>query len=40
MKCLLEADVVLYDRLVDGRPLEEAKPGAERIHVGKAAHPR
>jgi len=35
MKCLRLADVVLYDRLVDRRLLEEARPEAERIYVGK-----
>ena len=35
MTCLREADVVLHDRLVDRRLLEEARPGAEIINVGK-----
>ncbi|MBM4405551.1 MAG: uroporphyrinogen-III C-methyltransferase [Chloroflexi bacterium] len=33
---LQQADVVIYDRLVDSRLLRYAKPGAERISVGKA----
>ncbi len=36
LRVLREADVVLYDRLVHPRLLEEAKPGAELIYVGKA----
>ena len=37
LTCLREADVVLHDRLVDGRLLEEVKPEAEIISVGKEA---
>jgi uroporphyrinogen III methyltransferase/synthase len=33
--CLREAEVVLHDRLVDPRLLEEARPDAEIINVGK-----
>src|SRR5436189_4811333 len=35
LTCLREADVVLHDRLIDLHLLEEAKPGAEIISVGK-----
>jgi uroporphyrin-III C-methyltransferase len=35
LRCLREADVVLYDRLVDTQLLEESRPNAERIYVGK-----
>lgn len=34
--CLRAADVVLYDRLIPIELLAETRPGAERIHVGKA----
>jgi uroporphyrinogen III methyltransferase/synthase len=37
LECLRQADVIVYDRLVDERLLAEAKPGAEKIYVGKAA---
>ena len=36
LQCLREAQVVLYDRLVDQRLLSEASPKAEMIDVGKA----
>jgi uroporphyrinogen III methyltransferase/synthase len=35
LTCLREADVVLHDRLIDLHLLEEAKPEAEVIRVGK-----
>jgi uroporphyrin-III C-methyltransferase len=35
LTCLREADVVLHDRLIDLHLLEEAKPQAEIISVGK-----
>jgi uroporphyrin-III C-methyltransferase len=35
LTCLREADVVLHDRLIDLHLLEEAKPEAEIISVGK-----
>jgi uroporphyrinogen III methyltransferase/synthase len=35
---LRQADVVVYDRLVDRRLLAEAQPGAELIYVGKLAN--
>ena len=35
LECLEQADVVLYDRLVDSRLLERARPGAELTFVGK-----
>jgi uroporphyrin-III C-methyltransferase len=35
LKRLREADVVLHDRLIDLRLLEEAKPAAEIVDVGK-----
>ncbi len=34
-KCLQRADVVIYDRLVNDELLDIARPGAERIYVGK-----
>ena len=35
VRAIGESDVVLYDRLVSEKILEFAKPGAERIYVGK-----
>src|SRR5436853_2774294 len=35
LTCLREADVVLHDRLVDPRLLEEAREDSELIDVGK-----
>jgi uroporphyrin-III C-methyltransferase len=35
LMCLREADVVLHDRLIDLHLLEEARPDAEVINVGK-----
>src|SRR5262249_52319245 len=37
LTCLRRADVVLHDRLIDLHLLEEAKPAAEIISVGKEA---
>ncbi len=37
LACLREADVVIYDRLVDESILKEARQEAEKIYVGKAA---
>jgi uroporphyrin-III C-methyltransferase len=37
LACLRESDVVLHDRLVDLHLLEEARPTAEIINVGKEA---
>ncbi|MBI2502517.1 MAG: HemD protein, partial [Candidatus Latescibacteria bacterium] len=34
-RCLQEAEVVLYDELVDRRLLELTPPACERIYVGK-----
>ena len=36
LQCLQEAQIVLYDRLVDQRLLGEASPEAEMLDVGKA----
>jgi uroporphyrinogen III methyltransferase/synthase len=36
LACLKQADVVVYDRLVDESILNEARPEAEKIYVGKA----
>lgn len=36
--CLKKADVVVYDRLVDENILDEARPEAEKIYVGKASN--
>lgn len=40
LKCLQSADVVIYDRMVHPRLLNEAPPSAERIDVGSAAPER
>jgi len=37
LECLKKADVIIYDRLLDGRLLDSAASAAERIYVGKAA---
>jgi uroporphyrinogen III methyltransferase/synthase len=37
LRCLEQADVVVYDRLLDERLLRFAPPRAERLYVGKAA---
>jgi len=37
LECLAQADVIIYDRLLDERLLELAHAGAERIYVGKTA---
>lgn len=41
LQCLQKADVVVYDRLIDERLLNEAPSNAEKIFVGKAVgfHP-
>lgn len=36
LRCLQRADVIFYDRLVDPEVLAHARPGGERIYVGKA----
>ena len=36
LRCLEEADVVVYDRLVGSRLLDRAKDGAELVYVGKS----
>jgi uroporphyrinogen III methyltransferase/synthase len=36
-ECLLQADVVVYDRLVEPELLRATRPGAELIYVGKSA---
>ena len=36
LDCLRHADVVIYDRLVEESLLNEARPQAEKIYVGKA----
>ena len=35
LECLMKADVVIYDRLIDDSLLEEVAPDAEKIYVGK-----
>lgn len=35
LDCLQQADVIIYDRLLDERLLDSAPPDAERIYVGK-----
>jgi uroporphyrinogen III methyltransferase / synthase len=37
VRCLEAADVVVYDALANPRLLQHARPGAERIYVGKLA---
>jgi uroporphyrin-III C-methyltransferase len=37
LRCLRRADVVIYDRLIDPALLDEARPDATRIFVGKGA---
>ncbi len=37
LECLAQADVIIYDRLLDERLLGSASPRAERIYVGKTA---
>jgi uroporphyrinogen III methyltransferase/synthase len=37
LSCLKQADVVIYDRLVDESILQEARSDAEKIYVGKAS---
>lgn len=37
LRCLADADVILYDHLVHPRLLHAAKPGAEKIDVGMPA---
>jgi uroporphyrinogen III methyltransferase/synthase len=37
LDCLKKADVVIYDHLVDENILNEARPEAEKIYVGKAS---
>ena len=37
LACLAQADVVVYDRLIDNSILAMAPPKAEKIYVGKAA---
>lgn len=38
LRCIREADVILYDRLVNKELLREAKPGADLIYCGKLPH--
>jgi len=38
LDCLKQADIVIYDRLVDESILQEARPDAEKIYVGKASN--
>jgi len=37
LKCIEEADVIVYDRLVNDRLLEAAHPDVKRIYVGKSS---
>ena len=36
-ECVREADVIIYDYLACGEALDWAKPGCEKIYVGKKA---
>ncbi|MFB3887822.1 MAG: uroporphyrinogen-III C-methyltransferase [Thermodesulfobacteriota bacterium] len=38
LACLKQADVVVYDRLVDESILSEVRPDAEKIYVGKSSN--
>ena len=40
LRCLEEADVVVYDRLVGSRLLDRAREGAELVYVGKSPDSR
>lgn len=40
LRCLEEADVVVYDRLVGSRLLDRAREGAELVYVGKGPDSR
>ncbi len=37
LECLAQADVIIYDHLLDERLLDSVLPEAERIYVGKTA---
>lgn len=37
LECLKRADVVVYDRLIDNRVLDFARPDAELVYVGKVS---
>jgi len=37
LRCLEQAEVVIYDRLIDERLLDSVPPKAERLYVGKAS---
>ena len=37
LECIKQADVIIYDRLLDERLLDSVPPEAERIYVGKAS---
>lgn len=37
LDCLIHADVIIYDHLIDDSLLDSANPGAEKIYVGKTA---
>ena len=36
LRCIAEADVIVYDRLVNAKLLDAASPNAEKIYVGKS----
>lgn len=38
LRCIRQADVILYDRLVNPELLEYAKEGAQLIYCGKLPH--
>jgi len=38
LRCIGDAGVIVYDRLVDDRLLAGARPEAEKIYVGKSSH--
>jgi len=37
LDCLMSADIIIYDRLIDDSFLDSANPGAQKIYVGKTA---
>ena len=37
LECLAQADVIIYDHLLDEKLLDSLPPGAERIYVGKTS---
>jgi len=38
LECLKQADVIIYDRLLDDSLLGQARPEAKKVYAGKSAH--